>query len=351
MMPPAAGMGRSRNMRGGRVNWRAMWRVAGSALILFMSQGDGTNALAQQSGAPVLIVPGQQAAPARAPRRDWGKLRQRARAGDAAAMLSLARAYETGGQGLRKSLPRAASWYRRAAQAGETRAMTRLAALLLKGGEGVRRAPRVAASLLLEAARRGDVAAMHHFAWVMEKGIGLPADMKLAARWYDKAARQGHAPSQVALALMYLTGRGVERDLEKAREWLEKAAAQGDAWALNNLGVLHERGWGVAKNRSRAIELYRRAAEMDNPAARRNLRRLGLSDPLESSFFLAREAVSGRRDREPAREERQESPPESAARSVVEPGESEAHKPATREGNGSQKQHRRRYNYTAGRGR
>ncbi len=203
------------------------------------------------------------------------QLFSRAKAGDTEAMRALARAYEEGSLGLKKSHARAASWLRRAAQAGDAEAAYRLARMLLKGGEGVKRAPKIAAALFKAAAERGHVPSMHWLGYMLEFGIGVPRDLKAARAWYEKAAEKGHTPAHVALGLMALTGRGGERDFEAALDHFSKAAEKGDGWAMNNLGAMFEMGWGVPKDREKAIIYYELAKERKNPAGLRNLVRLG----------------------------------------------------------------------------
>ena len=207
------------------------------------------------------------------------QLLARARANDVAAMRELAQAYASGELGLKKSLAKAAHWYRRAAQAGDVQAQHALAMLLLKGGQGVKRAPRIAAALLLAAAKKGHVPSQYALAHMLERGIGMTRDVKEARKWFEKAAEKGHAPAQVALGVMALTGRGGQTDFEAAREWFAKAAEQQDGWALNNLGAMYEMGWGVQKDREKAVIYYELAHERGNPAATRNLVRLGELPP------------------------------------------------------------------------
>ncbi len=241
----------------------------------FMAAAQG--ALAQDAEArPVAVVSkAAKHASTEDPRESRKALLRRARAGDAEAMLRLGDAYAGGAPGLKKSLSKAASWYRKAAQAGSAKAAHRLALLLLKGGEGVRRAPKVAAALFLAAAKKGHVPSMHWLAYMLERGIGLPRDVAEARKWYEKAAEKGHVPAQVALGVMALTGQGMARDFERARDYFSMAAEKRDGWALNNLGAMFEMGWGVLKDREKAVIYYELARERNNPAAVRNLVRLG----------------------------------------------------------------------------
>ncbi len=211
--------------------------------------------------------------------RAFIELRQKARGGDVAAMMRLARILDPAAgdvrmAGVRKSLAAAARWYRRAAQAGNRDAQFRLARIVHKGGKGIRQSAQTAFILYQAAARQGHVPAMVWVAWMLEHGEGTRRNPARAMAWYEKAAKAGNALAMTSLGLMHLTGATGVRDLRKAREWLEKAAAAGDAWAVNDLGAIHEKAWGVRQDLEQARQLYAQALEMGLEMAAANLKRV-----------------------------------------------------------------------------
>ena len=80
-------------------------------------------------------------------------------------------------------------------------------------------------------AEAGDAEAQVALASLYRGGLGLPADLAQAARWYRRAAAQGDAVAQLNLGDLYARGAGVPRDLVQAHLWLTLAAAQGRRWA------------------------------------------------------------------------------------------------------------------------
>ena len=114
-------------------------------------------------------------------------LMAKANAGDAAAQMQVAQAYEKGDQ-VKRSYPQAAAWYRKAADQGN-----------------------VQAEILLASCYRD--------------GRGIDRDMEQAAAWYRKAAEQGDVGAQATLGLLYSIGQGVLRSDVNAYYWLALAAA------------------------------------------------------------------------------------------------------------------------------
>ena len=72
-------------------------------------------------------------------------------------------------------------------------------------------------------AKDGDSAAQYNVGQFYREGIGIPADLREARRWYEKAAAQGHALAEYALGVMFENGDGGRRDLPAARMWYGRA--------------------------------------------------------------------------------------------------------------------------------
>jgi TPR repeat protein len=79
-------------------------------------------------------------------------------------------------------------------------------------------------------AEAGDGEAQVALAGLYGSGLGVPADLAEAARWYRRAAEQGEAIAQLNLGDLHARGAGVPRDLVQAYLWLSLAAAQGRRW-------------------------------------------------------------------------------------------------------------------------
>ena len=113
---------------------------------------------------------------------------------------------------------------------------------------------------LRTAAANGDPAAAFLVGVKYTEGDGVPADLGVAATWYQRAAEQGLAPAQYRLASLFEKGRGVERDIAAARTWYVKAAEAGNAKAMHNLAVLYAEGGGGAPDYNSAAKWFEAAA-------------------------------------------------------------------------------------------
>ena len=133
----------------------------------------------------------------------------------------------------------------------------------------------VAAADDLEALRakaeKGDVKAQTILGEKYYFGIGVPKDLREAAKWFWIAADQGHANAQFNLGVAYRLGKGVPKDLREGAKWYREAADQGDADAQNSLGVAYGTGEGVPKDPREAVNWYRKAADQGNVIAQFNL--------------------------------------------------------------------------------
>lgn len=168
-----------------------------------------------------------------------------AEAGDAQAQYVLAKLYENGGDGVMRSLTKAADWYRLAAESGLADAQNNLALLYIQG-HGAPRSERRAFELWLDAARNGHRQAQYNVALAYYQGTGTEQNQAEAAEWFRKGAASGLAESQFALAEMYRLGVGVEEDSGRALYWYERALEQGHERAEAEAEKL--RTAGVASN-------------------------------------------------------------------------------------------------------
>ncbi len=143
------------------------------------------------------------------------------------------------GQGVRKNLPLALRWYRKAADLGHAAAQNRLG-------------------------------------WMYEKGEGVEADYSEAVKWYRRAAEQGHVNAMNDLGYMYRQGWGATQSYSEALRWFRKAAEKYDSYAEYNMGQMYENGWGVAKDLEEGIRWFRRSAARGHEWAARRLEELGV---------------------------------------------------------------------------
>jgi TPR repeat protein len=74
-------------------------------------------------------------------------------------------------------------------------------------------------------AEDGSPEAQFNVGLLYAKGLGVDADSREAARWYELAAEQDFAQAQYNLAKLYQAGDGVPRDLSLAYVWFKLAGA------------------------------------------------------------------------------------------------------------------------------
>jgi len=66
---------------------------------------------------------------------------------------------------------------------------------------------------LVARAEAGDSPACFGLAEHYRLGRGVPADARMALRWYECAARSGHAGARYEMGRLYESGEGARRDL------------------------------------------------------------------------------------------------------------------------------------------
>lgn len=72
-------------------------------------------------------------------------------------------------------------------------------------------------------AKQGHAAAQYSLGLLYQRGEGVVASSKTAAKWYRLAANHGDPDAQLNLGLLYANGDGVTRDYERAYMWFSLA--------------------------------------------------------------------------------------------------------------------------------
>jgi localization factor PodJL len=163
---------------------------------------------------------------------DFGtrKLRHAAAAGQADALIEVARRYAEG-DNVEKNLKAAAYWYERAAGSGNPIAQYRIGSLYEKG-HGVDKDLGLAKLWYQRAAEQGNTKAMHNLAVMHTRAeAGKEPDFITASQWFTRAAELGVTDSQYNLGVLYGRGMGVEQNLIESYKWFSVSAAKGDAYA------------------------------------------------------------------------------------------------------------------------
>ncbi len=92
----------------------------------------------------------------------------------------------------------------------------------------------------LPLAENHDAKAQSGLAFLYYKGLGVPLDRAIAAKWFRAAARQGSPYSQMFLGTMHYYGDGVPRDNTLAYMWCDLALGGGLVEALECRSTVSE---------------------------------------------------------------------------------------------------------------
>jgi TPR repeat protein len=92
-------------------------------------------------------------------------------------------------------------------------------------------------------------------------GIGVDADLDLAASWAKRGVEIGDADCQCFYGLALIHGEGVEKDPENAHNLFHAAYIQNNDWGTYLLGMSYERGDGVPVDKTKAVGYYREGAK------------------------------------------------------------------------------------------
>jgi len=213
---------------------------------------------------------------------EWRALLARAKRGDPEVEWEVADRYVEGCKNrngkivVRRSRRKAAQWFRRAAEHGLPSAQNTLG-VLLSNGDGVRKNVAQALSWFRKAFHAKDACAAQNLA-ITYREIG---DLRTAVKWFRKSADAGDGDALIQLGIHYYWGKGVRKNPKAAVRCFRAAtkakniceAGRDDAFFL--LGVAYSEGEGVRTSIRHARELFERAnVDNDHPAARKMLRQL-----------------------------------------------------------------------------
>ena len=181
-------------------------------------------------------------------------LMKSARQGNHMALYELAERYRKG-DGVKKNLNKAISWYAKAAEHGYADAQIMETCDIL----GIPDSDEYFEDLEITDAG----------SWVLNEigldlyksGKRLQYDPEEAYDYFMQAANNGFLPAFKELGLCHYYGRGVDKNIKYAFYWFSEAANKGDEKIQYFLGEAYETGKDVDKNPTEAVKWFLKAAE------------------------------------------------------------------------------------------
>lgn len=177
------------------------------------------------------------------------------------------------GVGTAKDTPRAVKNYREAARFGYAPAQVSLAQILEAGEDGVKAEPQQALAWYNEAAKVNHPVALNALAVAYDHGKGVKADPQKALGFYKEAAVRGNPDAQNAIGTYFYQGGALlAKDEAVARKWFEVAARNGQPEAMFNLAAMYARGEGGDRDRVKAAAWFTIAQKAGHDKAEAALR-------------------------------------------------------------------------------
>jgi TPR repeat protein len=135
------------------------------------------------------------------------------------------------GHGVDRDYAKAMVWYQRVADRDKTGGAYNNIGHMLEKGLGVPRDNKMAMSYYLKVSCLNNNMAQLNIGQMLELGYGVKQDLIEAMNWYTKAAEAGNPTAQFRLGKMYLRGKPLY-DFELALTWFERAVENGNTEAL-----------------------------------------------------------------------------------------------------------------------
>lgn len=147
-------------------------------------------------------------------------------------------------------------WFEETAAKEDPIGMFRYASCLING-YGIEQDIPKAMKLIEKAANAGYLVAINQMGMEYNTGRRVPANQKLAVKWYTEGAKRGHMSSIYNMAMFYDRGEGVRKNKKKSQELLQQVLDANYPPALDAQG----RRYLAQEDPDRAVQMWRRAAE------------------------------------------------------------------------------------------
>jgi TPR repeat protein len=130
----------------------------------------------------------------------------------------------------------------------------------------------------LTGALAGDREAQYNFARLLQRGDGIPRDVRAATGWYGKAAEQGHVAAALELNRLRHEGADIPADEAQIAAALRLEVDKSDRDAMRALADMQVYGRGLPRDAEQGLALLRRAAGAGSATAAEDLSKLFLGD-------------------------------------------------------------------------
>ena len=118
-----------------------------------------------------------------------------------------------------------------------------------------------AAAYFLKACDGGEAGGCTSAGWLVDNGVGVPADKKRAVTLYLKACDGGEAKGCFFAGLAFFSGEGVSMDQARATQLFLKACSGQFAEGCFGAGAQFDDGLGVPQDTERAVTLFQKACD------------------------------------------------------------------------------------------
>lgn len=161
------------------------------------------------------------------------------------------------GNGVKKDIAKAKSYYEAAVKQGSADAARELGLISLNEKRAVDAVP-----LFKQAADADDLTGIYYYGLLRHEGRGCPADKREGVIYLLRAAERDYAAAQNKLGNLYATGDGVAHDDAQAVKWYRRAAAAGSVHSMWSLAECYRTGTGLDRDYEAALHWYAEAAAL-----------------------------------------------------------------------------------------
>src|SRR5262249_44054958 len=135
---------------------------------------------------------------------------------------------------------------------------------------------------------------------LLQRGDGIPRDLRAASGWYGKAAEQGHVAAALELNRLRHEAADIPADETKIAAALRLEGEEGDPRGMAALSGIAGCGRGLPRDAEQGLALLRRAVAAGSAAAAEDLANLFLRDapgiprnPAQGFHWMAESAHLG----------------------------------------------------------